>query len=191
MITTTLAVLALAGGICSGAIPSAPNWQTDYAQALTRASAEGKPMAVFIGHGSDSYKKLQADGAIPAEATKVLSSSYVCMYLDADTASGKELAGRFEISEGLVISSPGGNLQAYRHNGTVKGDELTKSLTQYASAGQPTTTVNAGATAVRYVLSSGCANGTCGTYTLVPASGQYVVPSGYSTCPNGRCPNQR
>ena len=43
MITTTLAVLALAGGIGSGAIPSAPNWQTDYAQAMKAASAEGKP----------------------------------------------------------------------------------------------------------------------------------------------------
>src|SRR5438874_7406511 len=53
MITTTLAVLALAGGISSGNIPSGPSWQTDYAQAMTRASAERKPMAVFIGHGAD------------------------------------------------------------------------------------------------------------------------------------------
>jgi hypothetical protein len=148
-------------------------------------------MAVFIGHGADAHTKMLAEGKISLDAAKLLHDSYVCMYLDADTANGKELAGRFEISEGLVISGPGGSLQAYRHNGTVIGTDLTKELTQYASAGQPTATVNAGAPVVRYV--SGCVNGSCGTSYVVPASGQYqyVLPGGYSTCPNGRCPNQR
>ena len=197
MITTTLAVLALAGGLNSETIPSTPSWQTDYAQAMTRASEERKPMAVFIGRGAEAFKKMLADGKIPAEATKVLNDSYVSMYLDADSAAGKELAGRLQLSEGLVISGPGGSLQAYRHSGTLTGNDLTKQLTHYASAGQPTTTVTAGATAARYVV-GGCANGTCGTtYTYTP-SGQYVVPSGGysypaygSSCPNGRCPNQR
>jgi len=166
MITTTLAVLALAGGIGSGAIPSAPNWQTDYAQAMTRSSAEGKPMAVFIGHGADNYKKMLLEGTIPADAAKVLATSYVCMYLDSDAASGKELAGRFEIAEGLIISSPGGNLQAYRHNGVVSGTDLTKSLTQFAGAGQPSTTVNAGAPVVRYAS----------PYNAIP-SANYGYPS--------------
>ncbi len=192
MITTTLAVLALAGGIGSGVIPSTPNLQTDYAQAMIRASEERKPMAVFIGHGGDSFQKMLSDGKIPADATKLLHDSYVCLYLDADTATGKDLAGRFEIKEGLVISGPGGSLQAYRHNGTVTGTDLTKQLTQYASAGQPATTVNAGAAAVRYVV-GGCSNGSCGTtYTYAPSSGQYVIPAGgYSTCPTGTCPNRR
>jgi hypothetical protein len=149
MITTTLAVLALAGGIGSGVIPSTPNWQTDYAQAMNRASAEGKPMAVFIGHGPDQLRKLQSDGSISAEAGKLLARSYICVYLDSDAASGKDLVGRFEINEGLIISSPGGNLQAYRHNGAVSGADLTKSLTQFAGAGQPSTTVTAGAPVVR------------------------------------------
>jgi hypothetical protein len=166
MITTTLAVLALAGGIGSGAIPSAPNWQTDYAQAMTRASAEGKPIAVFIGHGGESYKKMLAEGTIPADAVRVLSNSYVCMYLDSDAPNGKELAGRFEITEGLIISSPGGNLQAYRHNGVVSGADLTKSLTQFAGAGQPATTVNAGAPILRYGS----------TYYTTP-SGNFGYPS--------------
>src|SRR5262245_17439301 len=163
MITTTLAVLALAGGISSGVLPSTPSWQTDYAQAMNRASAERKPMVVFIGHGADSFTKMLADGKIPDEAAKVLRDSYVCMYLDADTAAGKDLAGRFEISEGLIISGPGGSHQAYRHNGAVTGTELTTQLTKYAGAGQPSTTVTGGAPVVRY--------------TVVPASGQYVYPS--------------
>jgi len=165
MLTTTLAVLALAGGLGSGVIPSTPSWQTDYAQALTRASEARKPMAVFIGHGADAHMKMLAEGKISLEAAKLLHDSYVCMYLDADSANGKEMAGRFEISDGLIISSPGGSLQAYRHNGAVTGSDLTKQLTQYASAGQPTTTVNAGAPVLRY--------------TVIPASGQYVLPYTY------------
>ena len=196
MFTTTLAVLALAGGIGSGALPSTPSWQTDYAQAMTRASAERKPMAVFIGHGADHVTKMLADGKIADDAAKLLRDSYVFTYLDADTAAGKDLAARLEISEGLVISGPGGSLQAYRHNGAVAGAELTKQLTQYASAGQPTTTVTAGAAVVRYatnpVIVGGCANGTCGTtYTVVPASGGYTYPVYGSSCPTGTCPNRR
>src|SRR5688572_16202772 len=109
MFTTTLAALALAGGIGSGVIPSTPNWHTDYAQALTRSSAEGKPMAVFIGNGADRVAKMLLDGTISAQTARVLNASYVCVYLDANTESGKDLAGRFEIKEGLIISSKGGN----------------------------------------------------------------------------------
>ena len=123
MFTTTLAAIALAGGISSGVIPSTPNWHTDYAQALTRSSAVGKPMAVFIGNGADRVAKMMADGTISAEAALVLNFSYVCVYLDANTETGKDLAGRFEIAEGLIISSRGGNLQAYRHSGAIGSKE--------------------------------------------------------------------
>src|SRR5262245_37897723 len=149
MITTTLAVLALAGGIGSGVLPSTPSWQTDYAQAMTRASAERKPMAVFIGHGAETFAKMLADKKITDEAANVLRDSYVCLYLDAGTATGKDLAGRFEISEGLIISGPGGSHQAYRHNGAVTGTELTTQLTRYAGAGQPSMTNYGGAPVVR------------------------------------------
>jgi hypothetical protein len=173
MITTTLAVLALAGGLSSGNIPSGPSWQTDYAQAMTRASAERKPMAVFIGHGADRFKQILAEGTVPADAAKILQNSYVCMYLDTDTASGKELAGRFAISEGLVISGPGGTTQAYRHNGTLTGTELTKQLGTYAAAGQPTTTISGGVVVAQPTTGSVIVGGT--TYQAAP---RYVYPAG-------------
>lgn len=196
MIATTFCVLALASsGLDLGISPANPRWQTDYSLALTRASAEKKPMAVFIGHGSDTIKRMTTDGVITADAAKLLTASYVCLYLDADTAKGKDLASQFEITEGLVISSPGGNMQAYRYTGTLPTATLTRELTHYASAGEPTTTVSAGAVSGRYVITSGgCANGSCGT--VIPASGQYTYPGAAtypfgSSCPNGRCPNQR
>ncbi len=154
-------------------------------------------MAVFIGHGADTLKRMVADGAISADSAKLLAASYVCMYLDTDTPTGKDLASRFEMSEGLVISSPGGTVQAYRYTGAVPVATLTKELTSFATAGQATTTISAGAVPARataggyVIVSGGCANGSCST--IVPASGQYAFPGTVygSSCPNGRCPNQR
>ncbi len=186
MYVSSLAVLALAAGLDLGS--NHPKLQQDYAQAMTRAAEDHKPMAVFIGHGADTFKRMLTDGAISADAAKVLTSSYVCLYVDTDTTSGKELAGKFDLNQGIVISSPGGNLQAYRYSGAVPGETLTKELAHYASAGQPVSTVAAGAEAPRNyrIVSGGCPNGNC--QNVVPANASY--PFG-SSCPNGRCPNQR
>ncbi len=207
MVTTTLAVLALAGALGTGASPS-PSWQTDYSQAISLASAEGKPVAVFIGHGGDKVGRMFADGTIPADAAKLLRESYVSVYINTDTNAGKELSGRFDLPEGLVISSPGGSVQALRHTGSISGPDLTQRLTQYASAGQPTKTTISGVSSSSVIvggtpaianygtpvmISGGCPNGNCPYAT--PTSG-YIYPAGsipFSTggCPNGRCPNQR
>jgi hypothetical protein len=186
MFVSSIAILALATGLDLGS--NHPKLQSDYAQAMTRALEERKPIAVFIGHGPNTFKRMLTDGSISADAAKVLTASYVCLYLDTDDVSGKELAGRFEMKEGVVISGPGGSLQAYRYSGAVPGTTLTKELAHFASAGQPATTVSAGAEASpKYmIVSGGCANGSC--HSVVPASGSY--PFG-SSCPNGRCPNQR
>jgi len=184
MFTTTLAVIALAGGIGSGVIPSTPNWHTDYAQAMIRSSAEGKPMAVFIGHGSDRITKMLAEGTISAEAAKVLSTSYVSVYLDSDAERSKDLAGRFEMSQGLIISSRGGTFQAFRLNGKLQAAEVAESLTKYASADQPVTTVNSG---------SGVAYTQSGVVSPSTYSPRYVYPSNtysypqFSTYPSMNC----
>jgi hypothetical protein len=212
MITTTLAVLALAGGLSTGSIPS-PSWHKDYAQAMALASSEHKPMAVFISRGSAMPGKMLADGTIPTEAAKLLRESYVCVYLDTETAAGKELAGRFALPEGLVISGPGGSVQALRHNGSVSGIDLTGNLTRYATAGAPATTATSGATPVVY--SGGYTNSNSGvpyaqagytsssqpvyqaapTYQAAPA--YQVTPlypqtyPAYYTNPFGSCVGQR
>jgi hypothetical protein len=182
MFTTTLAAIALAGGISSGAIPSAPNWHTDYAQAMSRSSAEGKPMAVFIGHGADRLAKMMADGTITADSAQVLKASYVCVYLDAQ-AAGKDLASQFEMSEGLVISSRGGMLQAYRHSGALGGKELTESRNRYAGGEAPA--VTATNAAISYSSNGsvivGSANSGVVYPSYSPAPTRYVYPSnGYS-----------
>lgn len=201
MLTTTLAVVALAGALSAGSSPS-PSWQSDYSQAMATASAERKPIAVFIGQGSKKPGDMMADGTISEDAAKLLRNNYVCLFVDTETTSGKELASQFALTEGLVISSPGGTVQALRHNGPVNGTELTRQLGQFATAGQPVTTVTTGIgapAATTYVRN--CVGGNCylnaapATYYTTP--GGVVYPAGYSagtlgsSCPNGRCPNQR
>lgn len=215
MVTTTLAVLTIIGALNTGASPS-PGWQTDYAQALVVASADRKPMAVFIGHGTDKISQLFADGSIPSESARLLREQFVCVYLNTDTPDGLDISKKLQISEGLVISSPGGDYQALRHNGTLAGVDLTQKLGQLARAGQPVTTVTTGpvaasvqtgALAAPAFTINGCANGNCRiATTATPVYGAPVTQSfpgtivsyptqsfGFptSSCPNGRCPNQR
>jgi hypothetical protein len=180
MFTTTLAALALAGGISSSVIPSTPNWHTDYAQAMSLSSAEGKPMAVFIGNGADLVAKMMANGTISAESARVLRTSYICVYLDANTEAGKDLAGRFEITDGLIISSKGGNLQAYRHSGAISAKELTDSLTKYADSATPLATASNNSGVVH--TSSGSV--VVGGYPAARPATQYVYPSSGYTYPS-------
>lgn len=214
MISTTLAVLALAGSFSPGANTALPGWQTDYAAAKAAAATQHKPMAVFIGQGAEGLKKMLDDGTIPADAAKVLRDNYVCVYLDTDAA--KDVAGPFDLKAGLVINTEAGNVQAVRHGGAVSGAGLTRELTQYATAHPATTTTVATGTVVGtpatagvtypatvgspmfasggcasgncgspVILSGGCANGRCGTApTYAFPTAQPFTVGG---CANGRC----
>ena len=115
--------------LSAGSVSTAPNWQTDYATAKTAAAAQLKPMAVFIGQGDAGYGKLVTGGRIPADVGQLLSSGYVSVYVNTDTAAGQALAAEFEMQAGLVISSRGGAKQALRLPGTVNGTDLTGVLT--------------------------------------------------------------
>jgi hypothetical protein len=179
MITTTLAVLALAGSLTTGASPS-PGWQPDYAQALTAASEQRKPIAVFIGQGSDKVKQMLSDGRIPSESARLLRDNYVSVFLDTETSTGRELSAKFELSEGLVISGPGGTHQALRHSGILTGSDLTRQLEKFAAAGQPATTLSSstGSPVITGVVTSAGSAPVIvsGGRTVVPTTG-YVIPS--------------
>ncbi|MBY0457426.1 MAG: thioredoxin family protein, partial [Gemmataceae bacterium] len=124
MTTTILAAVALIGSLAPGAKP-AFRAQTDYAQAMKQAAAEGKPMAVLIGAG-DSFAKLLTDPALPESAAKLLQDRFVCVAVDVNTPTGADLAKQFQLTDGLVISSAGGAHQALRQSGTVSVADLAK-----------------------------------------------------------------
>jgi len=181
MISTTFAAV-LGAALSTGAV-ALPTWQTDYAKALQTASAEQKPIAVFIGKGEAGYTKV-AGGEIPVDAGQILAKNYVCVYVNTDTAAGKTLAGQFDITKGLVISGKGGDVQALRFAGTATPLELTGYLSKYSGTKAVVSTETAGAATIPAgAVYSSCPNGRCGSvYSTYPA---------FSTCPNGKCPNAR
>lgn len=214
MITTILAVVALSGSLAPAAKPEFQA-QTDYGQALKRAADEKKPVAVLIGKG-DTFAKLMTDAGLSEEAKKTIRDKFVCVAVDVNTDAGKALAGQFQLTDGLVISSAGGTHQALRQSGAVSAADLAKHTAAYANVtGVPATTVTAGAPVVTstsfyggapvysgYVV-GGCSGGSCGTVIVGGCAGGScgtVAPAGYSfpsapfygsSCPNGRCPNVR
>src|SRR4051794_35387720 len=131
MITTILAVVALSGSLAPGAKPEFQA-QTDYGQALKRAADEKKPMAVLIGKG-DVFAALMTDAGLSDQAKTTLRDKFVCVAVDVNTPNGAQLAGQFQLTDGLVISSVGGTHQALRHSGAVTAAELAKHTATYAN----------------------------------------------------------
>ena len=122
-------------------------WQKDYSAALQKGKETGKPLAVFLGKGANGWQSVSKEGNIDAKATEVLADKYVCLYVDVSDESGKKVAEAFNLhdSTGLVISSPGGALQAYRHEGGLQSTELTQKLAHYSDPKQVVTTTEGGA----------------------------------------------
>ncbi|MBX9628649.1 MAG: hypothetical protein K2X82_32930 [Gemmataceae bacterium] len=176
MVATTFAAVVLGATLSPGAVVT-PDWRTDYRQAIVVAQTDSKPVAVFIGRGAP---------AVPAEAAALLANKYVCLTVDTATPEGKELAGKFGMTDGLVISSAGGKVQALRHAGPVPAGELAAYLTKYGDPNRAvvtTETVGAEAAPAAVVPASYAAP--------VYAPARPVIRTLGGGCPNGRCPNAR
>jgi hypothetical protein len=186
MVTTSFTAAALVV-LTSGSASTVPAWQKDYARAMAVAVAQQKPMAVFIGHGEAGYAKLVAGGQIPAAANTVLNSQYVAVYVNTETAAGKELAGAFEMQSGLVISTRGGEKQALRHAGSVAATELTGLLTAYSNTTVARPVVTTAAPVTGYVTPASYTAPVMNyAPTYRPSFGGYSVPV-RGGCANGRC----
>jgi len=134
---TMMAVVALTTGLATNNLSKSPTWLNDYSSAQQRVTDVGKPMAVFVGSGQDGWGKLVRDGGFDAAVNKLLADKYVCLYVDTDTASGRALAGKFEVaSRGLIISDRKGTTQAYSLSGTMTRVELVQALERYGDAGK-------------------------------------------------------
>jgi hypothetical protein len=133
LIFTMMTAAALAAGLVPSTLSPEPTWLNDYSAAQTRASAVRKPMAVFVGSGQDGWAKVVRDGAIDSELKMALANKFVCVYVDTDTATGRSLAGAFEVaSKGLIISDRAGTSQAFSLSGDLTKDELSQTLAKYA-----------------------------------------------------------
>lgn len=176
MFSTSLVAAMITSLAASGSVAGLPAWQTDYRTALTQSAEQHKPIAVFIARGgSEKF-------VIDSETAKLLKQSYVCVSLDTTTETGKTMASKFGLTEGLVISDKTGSLQALRHEGAVNTTTLSTYVQQYASTPVVTTTVTNSSAPVTapavnpyhgYIFrTGGCPNGNCGAIR---------------SCPNGNC----
>jgi len=131
---TSLVWIALSGSVgSSAALPTELAWQSDYSTARKRGAEEQKPLAVVVGRGSSGWENLSREGRLNPEVRELLQAHYVCVYIDVDSESGKDLASAFEMRAGLVLSDRSGDKQAFRHEGALTNDELEKNLRRYAT----------------------------------------------------------
>ena len=71
-----------------GTMSAAPSWNRDYGEALTRAGATKKPVAVFIASGKDGWKSVTTEGELGLEVRRLLVSRYSKTAPGAQGSSG-------------------------------------------------------------------------------------------------------
>jgi hypothetical protein len=174
----TSLTVALASLLVS-ATPDAPSWQSDYKSARQAAERDQKPIAVFISRGDTGYEQLGQGGKLTTAAQSLLKDKYVCLYVNLDTADGKKLAQNLEMTEkGIVISSRGGSLQAFRHEGDLSEDLMSRYLRRYSD---PTRVVTTTETNPPVIEETAPVIGHTIPGTAYPAG---YFPASGSSCPN-------
>lgn len=168
-------VMALAVAIAAPA--ENVSWLTDYSAAIAKGSSEGKPVAVFIGTGKAGWNKVSQEGQLSDDALQILKQSYVCVYIDAKTEAGKDLADAFQVPDGvgIILSDRTGKLQAFRHEAELADSRIARYLERFADP----------ALVVQTTVSNPSRRSNYGPGGAAPAGG--YCPN-CPTCPNGRCP---
>lgn len=133
----TSALLLAVSGWSGSALPEAesPRWLSNYDQALAKGAEEKKPLAIFVGSGEAGWEKLSRDGKLGKKTKELLSSQYVCLYLDTTNPDAKKMAQTLEIPKGvgIVISDRKLEMQAFYHRGDLKGEDLDYYLKKFAN----------------------------------------------------------
>lgn len=173
MFLTSLTAAAVAGMISANSLAVQPDWADSYGSALAKSGERNVPVAVFIAPGGLAK---WTNGDVGADALKTLKASYVAVQVDPTTESGKAVAARFGMAEGVVLSDATGKTMALKHEGKVSPAELSAYLTKYAD----------GKTVANTEVHSAAVPVTAPTYQpqYYPAPG---YGGGYSTCPGGNC----
>jgi hypothetical protein len=158
MYTSVILAALTSGAVVPAEAPPAVQWQPSYAAARQESGHSGKPVAVFVGSGPEGWKAVSGDKELTPPARQALNDKYLCVYVDTNRPEGRRLADAFAINggPGLVLSTPGGENQAFYHDGELSGADLENSLSKYAEPGRAVTrTETLGTPAVRYSYTPG------------------------------------
>ena len=130
---TMTGVLALV--LSLGTLKPLPTWNRDYRLALKEAEAAKKPVAVFIGRGTDGWKAAYEEGEMRPPVRQLLADRYVCVYVDADRPAEQALVRSFAADQLplVVLSSHSRAYQAYRHSGKLTNASLAGALQSHAA----------------------------------------------------------
>ena len=172
---TSLLAVALAPVLAG---QNAPAWLNSYSAGTEAGQKVRKPVAVFVGSGSQGHAALVKEGHFSAEALGLLSRNYVCVYLDRSKPANQQLVRDLSIGQaGLVISDRSGDYQAFHHDGAISQADLTVRLQQF---GNPdlviSNTVSNAVSRVSYYGDPGAARSPAGFST------QRFIPSRSVNC---------
>jgi hypothetical protein len=128
-------VLLIAFWGIAPSVREGPVWITDYSEAKNVSQTEGKPIAAFLGSGATGWNDVSREGRLEKDAGRLLAKYYVCLYVDTASEEGRRLTRAFEMSEsrGIVISSSQGKLQAFRHEGNLRNEDLKYYLERFSN----------------------------------------------------------
>jgi hypothetical protein len=131
---TSVALFALSGILAAGPAAESPTWLTSYSLARQHAESKHRPLAIFLGSGPKGWNSVSQSGKLGKRIEGLLAEHYLCVYVDTSKPAGKELAGDFEMPDGLgiVISDAKGQVQAFRHEGTLSTESLAQYLDRYS-----------------------------------------------------------
>jgi hypothetical protein len=142
---TSALIFALSGFLSHAAIVAPPpSWHNDYSSALEKCVSDKKPLAIVVGSGTGGWQSVSKDGELDKDVKQLLELSYVCVYIDIGTESGKKMATSLRVDAGpaLIIGDRSGTNQAFRHKGTLSADQLTTTLKKYTKVGDVVTSTD-------------------------------------------------
>jgi hypothetical protein len=186
----TSILLVVVASLAPGAEIATPTWQTDYSRARQLGTAEHKPLAIVLGTGTQGWENLHLD----ASARRVLTDSYVPLYIDTDTPKGKQLAESFAMAsgQGIVLSDRANTVQAFWHEGTLANPELLGYLQKYAwTQSEPATTETNAVTRTSFYPSAGAAASQVNPAGYLNQGYYQMMQPSYFGGASGGCPNCR
>jgi hypothetical protein len=115
-------------------VAPSPSWRSNYTLALKEGQSSKRPLAIFVGSGSEGWDQVSKDGAIDKETKELLHDRYVCLYLDSSKDEARSLISKLSLADrpGLVIGDAKGESQAFWHSGTIGNADLNRTLRKYS-----------------------------------------------------------